>query len=101
MKNDASRRSLRLLLLITAGCLITAGLQAQFFPGAGGGGGTTRSTGASTRTYPNNTQIGDAQISVDTDGRRVIVITDEDTNLSISNVIANLDRVKPQVLIKV
>ena len=101
MKNESYRRNGCLLFLVVCGCFTSGGLHAQFFPGAGGGGGATRSTAASTRTYPNNTQIGDAQISVDTDGRRVIIITDEETNLSISNVIAKLDRVKPQVLIKV
>ena len=100
MKNHSARPNRILSLITICACLGTGSVRAQFFPGAGGGG-TTRSGGGSTRTYPNNTQIGDAQISVDTDGRRVIVITDEDTNLSISNVISNLDRVKPQVLIKV
>lgn len=40
-------------------------------------------------------------ISVDPESRKLIVITDEDTSQYISQVITNLDRPKPQVLIKV
>jgi general secretion pathway protein D len=62
------------------------------------GSGSSRS---STREYNSNGMIGDAMISSDPETRRIIVITDEDTNLSISQVVTNLDRPKPQVLIKV
>jgi len=40
-------------------------------------------------------------ISVDPDTRRLIVITDEETGQYVSQVVSNLDRPKPQVLIKV
>jgi len=73
-----------------------------------GGGGGMRSTGRSgassrgtSRTYPSNGMIGEAMISSDTETRRLIVITDEETSKHISQVITNLDRPKPQVLIKV
>lgn len=64
---------------------------------------TTRAgtTGTGIRDYQNSTLVGDAIISSDPETRRLIVITDEDTNLHISQVISNLDRPKPQVLIKV
>jgi len=69
--------------------------QAQF--GGFGGGGVN----GQTRQYLNNTQVGDALIEVDPETRSVIVITDEETNLQIDQVLKNLDRPKPQVLIKV
>jgi type II secretion system protein D len=81
-------------------------LQAQFPPGFGGGGANTganqrsRTSGSTTRQYPNN-QVGDAVISIDPETRNLIVIADEDTSQYISQVISNLDRPKPQVLIKV
>jgi general secretion pathway protein D len=87
-------------LLLACCCWFSTAAYAQFFPGGGGGGGGGRS-GASQRNYPNNTQIGDATISIDPDTRRLVIVTDEDTNLQISNVISSLDRIKPQVLIKV
>src|ERR1041384_6741495 len=74
------------------------------FPGFGGfgqqGGNQSRSRSSSTGQYPNN-QVGDAVFSIDPDTRNLIVIADPDTTRYISNVVWNLDRPKPQVLIKV
>jgi general secretion pathway protein D len=78
--------------------LLTTGLvslHAQF-GGFGGGLGNQQ-----TRQYQNATQVGEALIEVDPETRSVIVITDEDTNLQIDQVLKTLDRPKPQVLIKV
>ena len=62
----------------------------------------TGTTGSSTtRQYPNNTTIGDAYFSIDPETRRVVFIADEATANSIGQVLTNLDRPKPQVLIKV
>ena len=75
--------------------------------GGGGFGGTgirssTSTSGSSTaRQYPNNTTIGDAYFSIDPETRRVVFIADEATARSIGQVLTNLDRPKPQVLIKV
>ncbi len=70
--------------------------------GSSSGGTSGSSTGSgSTRDYPNNTMIGDATITVDPETRRVIVITDDETGENIKEVIKNLDKPKPQVLIKV
>lgn len=70
-----------------------------------GGGGTARRSGTgggvSTREYPNNTQVGDATISIDPETRKIIVVTDDETNLQIKDVIQSLDQPRPQVLIKV
>ena len=75
------------------------------FGGGGFGGGgrssTSGSAGSTSRTYPNNTTIGDAYFSIDPETRRVVYITDEATARYISQVLTNLDRPKPQVLIKV
>jgi len=71
------------------------------------GGGTTRRTGAGgssssgSRDYGNSTLLGEATVTSDPETRRLIVITDEETAASVSMVISNLDRPKPQVLIKV
>ena len=89
--------------------------QAQFRgSGTGGGfggggssfGGSARSStstlgGSTARQYPNNTSIGDAYFSIDPETRRVVFIADEATAKYIGQVLTNLDRPKPQVLIKV
>lgn len=54
-----------------------------------------------TRQYPGAGSIGDAYFSIDSETRRVVTIADEDTTKYISQVLSNLDRPKPQVLIKV
>jgi general secretion pathway protein D len=68
--------------------------------GGGGRGGTSTSAGTTARQYPNNTTIGDAYFSIDPETRRVVFIADEATALAIGQVLTNLDRPKPQVLIK-
>jgi general secretion pathway protein D len=72
--------------------------------GFGGGGGANRAggtSGGSTRQYYGNGTVGEAMISSDPESRRIIVITDEETGQYVSQVVTNLDRPKPQVLIKV
>src|ERR1035441_3718066 len=73
------------------------------FGGGGGGnrGSTSSSAGSTSRTYPNNTTIGDAYFSIDPETHRVVYIADEATAKYIGQVLTNLDRPKPQVLIKV
>jgi general secretion pathway protein D len=81
----------------------TGGLGAGAGAGAGGTGrgGTGSSASTSARTYPNNGTIGDAYFSIDPETRRVVYIADEATARYIAQVLTNLDRPKPQVLIKV
>ena len=67
----------------------------------GGGGGGTSLGGSGSRSYTPNGTVWQAMISADPETRRLIVITDDDTSQFISQVITNLDRPKPQVLIKV
>ncbi len=77
------------------------------FGGFGGGGGTRGfgggfgSSSSSGGQYNNNGTVGSAMISVDPDTHNIIVIADAETAMQMSNVIANLDAPKPQVLIKV
>src|SRR5438105_10698915 len=71
------------------------------FGGAGGLGGGRGTAGSTSRTYYNNGTVGEAMISSDPETRRLIVITDEETGQYVSQVVTNLDRPKPQVLIKV
>lgn len=65
----------------------------------GGGGGGGSGSGLSQYTPPG--AIGEAIVTADPETRRLIVITDEETAPYVSQVITNLDRPKPQVLIKV
>jgi len=69
--------------------------------GGGGGGRGLGTAGSTSRTYYNNGTVGEAMISSDPETRRLIVITDEETSQYVSQVVSNLDRPKPQVLIKV
>jgi len=68
---------------------------------AGGAGRAVGSSGGTTRQYYPSGTVGEAMISSDPETRRVIVITDEETGQYVSQVITNLDRPNPQVLIKV
>jgi general secretion pathway protein D len=109
------------VLLVLAACA-TLGLHAQTgrggggFGGFGGGGfggggfggggfggnrGGFGSTANSGEEYNNNGMVGGASIMVDPDTHNIIVVADQATSDQISNVIASLDRPKPQVLIKV
>lgn len=91
-------------------CLVT--LHAQQRQGGqqrtGGGqrqaGGNAQRTGgaaAGLSGYAAPGEVGQAIVTSDPETRRLIVITDDETSQYISQVITNLDRPKPQVLIKV
>src|SRR5579862_8385816 len=74
---------------------------------ASGGGGSSSASGgssgggSSTRQYRNNTMLGDALIQIDPESRSLIIVADDETEAEVLKVIKNLDRPKPQVLIKV
>src|SRR5438270_706495 len=101
-KNNKSRWKKCLVALLGLGAAIQ--MEAQFFPGGGGGGGNlgggntggnrTRSTSAT--RYPGNSSVGDAYFTIDQDARKVVVIADPVTLAHISEVISNLDRPQPQ-----
>ena len=71
------------------------------FGGGGFGGGNNGNNSRSSTTFNNNGSVGNAIITVDPQTHNIVVIADEQTSLQISNVLANLDVPKPQVLIKV
>ena len=90
--------------------LLLAGLTTAHaqFPGFGGFGGQTSSgsrsssrSGSSSGKQNTSVGVGDAVISIDPETHSLIVIADEDTSKYISQVVSNLDRPQPQVLIKV
>jgi general secretion pathway protein D len=88
-----------LALGFAAGCILWAAmLQAQQFGGFGGAANTQRS---STRTdeYPSSTDIGQARITYDQETRSIIVVADDETAMHITNMVRQLDRPTPQVLI--
>lgn len=90
-------RRLTLLAAVVFGCLQHLGhAQAQ------NAGGTQRTgiRAAGSSTYPSATQMGTATVSVDAETRRVFVVTDEATAEFVTQVIKDLDRPTPQVLIK-
>ena len=64
-------------------------------------GSTAGRTGTGSSAYGSATAIGEATVSSDPDTRQLVVITDDETFQHISQVVSNLDRPKPQVLIKV
>ena len=107
----AKNRIMKHYLKRSAGLAVAAAIycsaqhaQAQFQGGPGFGfgnfGGNQQRNSSTTRQYPNN-GLGSATISIDRDTRSIIVSGDEETLRYVSQVISNLDRPKPQVLIKV
>jgi general secretion pathway protein D len=94
------KKHLAILLIACAAIHVNA----QFFPGGGGnfGGQTTRSGSSRTqRTYTSPNDVGDIYFSIDQDSHKVVIVADEATMHQVSQVISNLDRPQPQVLIKV
>jgi len=88
------------LVLLGSWAIATSTLWAQF--GGFGGGGFRGGTGrAGTGNYPSGTEVGTATFTTDPETRKLMVVTDEETAKYISQVVSNLDRPAPQVLIKV
>jgi general secretion pathway protein D len=69
--------------------------------GFGGFGGGAGGTSSSTVSYPNSTQLGTVTPSYDPETHSIIVMADDKTFDSVSNLVKGLDRPKPQALIKV
>jgi general secretion pathway protein D len=78
--------------------LLLASMLAAFAPASLG---QARSGARGTANYLPATEIGEAMISSDPETRKLIVVTDDETAAYIGQVITNLDRAVPQVLIKV
>jgi general secretion pathway protein D len=99
--NTFNFRSASLILgLLFIGLMPDA--KAQFFGGGQGNGGGNRNSqrSSSSSDYPTSTQMGTATVSVDPETRRVFVVTDEETAEYVQQVVRDLDRPTPQVLIK-
>lgn len=107
MNNYKINLKARLAGTLAVGLLAAVNVQAQFGPGGGFGGfggfggGNRNNNRSTTRQYPNNGTVGDAIISIDPETHQLVVIADEETKKHIAEVIASLDKPKPQVLIKV
>lgn len=87
-------------LLLGAALWVTVGaLPAQVAPGVPVSRARTTS-GSSYSDYPNSTDIGQARITYDAETRSIIVVADEETATHITNMVSQLDRPTPQVLIK-
>jgi len=93
------------------GCLLLAGflfagvtLHAQQGGGFGGGGNfggnAGRASTARNTTYPTSTDVGQARITYDPETRSLIVVADDETAGHIKDMVKELDRPAPQVLIK-
>lgn len=62
---------------------------------------SSSSRGSGPHQYRSNTELGDATIQIDPETRSLVIVTDEDTHRELVKVIRQLDKPKPQVLIKV
>ncbi len=67
----------------------------------GGGGGGNNNSSSSGNQYNPNGSVGNVTLSVDPDTGNLIAIGDKTALQNLSEVVASLDRPKPQVLIKV
>jgi general secretion pathway protein D len=101
MHTKQLRRSLLAVALLASLGTAVNQTQAQGFGGFGGQNTANRSTSSrSAASYPSSTQMGTATVSVDPETRRVFVVTDDDTAEYVKQVVQDLDRPTPQVLIK-
>jgi type II secretory pathway component GspD/PulD (secretin) len=89
------------VLLLCAWALATGAAWAQRYGGAGGGSSRGGMSSRSSANYPSSTAMGGAVVSIDPETRKIMVVTDDDTAQYISQVVSNLNRPAPQVLIKV
>ena len=89
------------LLLLGCGWWLTSPALAQVGGAAATRPRTTTGMGRTGAGYGAGAGVGQAMFSSDTETRKLVVVTDEETARQISNVVANLDRPVPQVLIKV
>jgi len=88
----------RFTLLLVGGCVL-AGITGQAQQGQGGGQRISSSASRNS-TYPNKTDIGQARITYDPETRSLIVVSDDETAGQIKDMVKQLDRPTPQVLIK-
>lgn len=96
------KRSLGLLLATSLGLAAGDALAQQR---NNTGSTAARSTGGTSRSlsgaYPASTEIGTATIATDAESRALVITADDETQKLIEEIIRNLDKPKPQVLINV
>lgn len=97
-----TRRCLPLLIATALGLAATGAL-AQQRGGAGGarGGAAAGGTRSLSGAYAPSTELGTAIIATDAEARKLVITADEETHAHIMEIIRNLDKPKPQVLINV
>ncbi|MEY4387249.1 MAG: hypothetical protein RLY20_2532 [Verrucomicrobiota bacterium] len=105
MKSNFKQQLMISAALVLAGLAFQGNVGAQGFGGFGGfnqagGNRTSTSSRSSTANYPASTQLGTATVTVDPETRRVFVVTDDQTAEYVKEVVQDLDRPTPQVLIK-
>lgn len=88
-----------LMLAIAATCVLGMSLLQAQQSGGFGGAATTRRSSTQTSEYPSSTDIGQARITYDQETRSIIVVADDETAMHITNMVRQLDRPTPQVLI--
>lgn len=105
--SHTNRPAWRALILLAAGFATSLTVLAQPVPGFGGfssgssGNASSRSSSSrSATTYPASTDIGQARITYDPETRSLIIVADDETAANITNMVHQLDRPTPQVLIK-
>jgi general secretion pathway protein D len=99
MKMQLMKKSLGILALTLGAALVT---YAQPFPFFGGGFGANQNQNrGTTSTYNSAGSVGNANIMAEPDSHDIIINADENTTKALMEVIKNLDKPQPQVLIKV
>jgi general secretion pathway protein D len=103
MKKTLVRHALMAGALVVGLAATQTRINAQGFGGFGQNNNNpnrSSSRSSSTASYPSSTQMGTATVSVDPETRRVFVVTDDETAQYVKQVVQDLDRPTPQVLIK-
>ena len=94
------KKSFGILALGISATLVTHAQPFPFF-GGGFGGGQNRTTSSSSTTYNPAGSVGNASIMAEPDSHDIIINADANTTAALKEIIKNLDRPQPQVLIKV
>jgi len=100
MKTNSLPRAIIALALLAGLGLAGTRAQAQGFGGNNNRTTSRSSSSSSSASYPASTQMGTATVTVDTERRQVYVVTDDETAEYVKQVVHELDRTTPQVLIK-
>jgi general secretion pathway protein D len=89
--------------ILALGICATAVTYAQPFPffGGGFGGGQNQNRSTASATYNPSGSVGNASVMAEPDSHDIIISADQATTAALKEIIKNLDRPQPQVLIKV